>query len=306
MSVGPRLRSVCSKRSARSPASREHRSTTASTPAKTTSTCPSSCADRTPRVIELALGCARVVFTDRHGGVSEGPFATMNLAGHVDDDPAAVAENFGRLATALGLVPPARWVRPFHVHGTEVLTVDAAPSAPVDADGSATTVTDLPLVALGADCAPIGLANDTAVAAVHAGWRRRVGWCGRSGCRRAAHARHRAGARRDRPVHLRPPLRVRSRRARAPRRALRGLRRRHDQRGQPRLRSPAALSTSRCATREWTRSPTCTRAPSSQPTTSRTGGITAPVARVSSWSSRHEPDDGTPAIAPRSARSASG
>jgi purine-nucleoside/S-methyl-5'-thioadenosine phosphorylase / adenosine deaminase len=122
-------------------------------------------------VIELALGCARVVFTDRHGGVSSAPFASMNLAGHVDDDPAAVEENFARLAAQLGLVEPSAWARPFHVHGTRVLEVDAAPPARAEADGSATIAAGLPVVALGADCAPIALANDTAVAAIHAGWR---------------------------------------------------------------------------------------------------------------------------------------
>jgi copper oxidase (laccase) domain-containing protein len=66
-------------------------------------------------------------------------------------------------------------VRPFHVHGIDVLEVEAAPPAPLDGDGSATTVPGLPLVTIGADCAPIGIANDTAVAAVHAGWRGALG-----------------------------------------------------------------------------------------------------------------------------------
>jgi YfiH family protein len=66
-------------------------------------------------------------------------------------------------------------VRPFHVHGTDVLEVDAAPTAVVDADGSATAAADLPLLAIGADCAPVAIANDTAVAAVHAGWRGALG-----------------------------------------------------------------------------------------------------------------------------------
>jgi polyphenol oxidase len=122
-------------------------------------------------VIELELGCARVVFTDRHGGVSSGPFESLNLAGHVDDDPAAVDENFRVLAGRLGLIQPAGWVRPFHVHGTEVLEVATAPAGRPEADGSATSAPGLPLVAIGADCAPIALANDTAVAAIHAGWR---------------------------------------------------------------------------------------------------------------------------------------
>jgi polyphenol oxidase len=125
-------------------------------------------------VIELTLGCARVVFTDRHGGSSVAPFDSMNLAGHVGDDPEAVADNARLLAAQLGLVDPTVWVRPFHVHGTEVLEITTAPTAttaPVDGDGAATALRDVPLVTLGADCAPIALANDTAVAAVHAGWR---------------------------------------------------------------------------------------------------------------------------------------
>jgi YfiH family protein len=120
-------------------------------------------------VIELDLGCARVVFTDRHGGTSAAPYDSMNLAGHVDDDPAAVARNAEILASALGLVDPTGWVRPFHVHGTEVREVTSAFVG--EGDGSVTTVPGLPLVAMGADCAPIALANDTAAAAIHAGWR---------------------------------------------------------------------------------------------------------------------------------------
>lgn len=124
----------------------------------------------------MTLGCARVVFTDRHGGTSVAPFESLNLAGHVGDDPVAVQRNHERLARALALADPSTWVRPFHVHGTRVLRVGAlpvaaAPGEAVEADGSATTVAGVPLVAMGADCAPIALANDTAVAAVHAGWR---------------------------------------------------------------------------------------------------------------------------------------
>jgi YfiH family protein len=122
-------------------------------------------------VIELTLGRARVVFTDRHGGTSAAPFDSLNLAGHVGDDPAAVAENYRVLGTRLGLADADAWVRPLHVHGTEVLEVDRPPEANVEADGAATTTAGLALVAMGADCAPIALANDTAVAAIHAGWR---------------------------------------------------------------------------------------------------------------------------------------
>jgi hypothetical protein len=126
-------------------------------------------------VIELLLGCARVAFTDRHGGASAAPYESMNLAWHVEDDARAVDRSYEMLAARLGLPAPASWVRPVHVHGADVLRVDSAPPGPVDADGSATAVPGLPLVAMGADCAPIALANDTAVAAIHAGWRGALG-----------------------------------------------------------------------------------------------------------------------------------
>jgi YfiH family protein len=56
------------------------------------------------------------------------------------------------------------------VHGREVVTVDAAPDHPPDADAAVTTAVDLPLVVLTADCAPVALASPGGVAVVHAGW----------------------------------------------------------------------------------------------------------------------------------------
>ena len=82
----------------------------------------------------------------------------------------------------LGSRRPATWVRPLHVHGTTCRRRRRVRPRP-EATGSATTAVGLPLVALGADCAPIALANDTAVAAIHAagaGAGRR-GRCGRRG-----------------------------------------------------------------------------------------------------------------------------
>lgn len=67
--------------------------------------------------------------------------------------------------------PHATWVQPNHVHGTRVLAAFDGTRHGSDADGSATTRSDLALLAIGADCAPIAIANDTAGAAIHAGWR---------------------------------------------------------------------------------------------------------------------------------------
>lgn len=121
-------------------------------------------------MIRRDLGGATAVFTDRHGGRSAAPFDSLNLARHVGDDPLDVVANHRAAACLLG-GPEAPWILPRHVHGTEVHvamdeTVDGA-----DGDGVATNLRGLLLVAIGADCAPIAIANDTAGAAVHAGWR---------------------------------------------------------------------------------------------------------------------------------------
>ncbi len=65
---------------------------------------------------DLGLAETGVVmgFSERLGGVSEPPFASLNLAAHVGDDPARVDENRTRLLVAAGLgdVPgPARRAR---------------------------------------------------------------------------------------------------------------------------------------------------------------------------------------------------
>ena len=116
-------------------------------------------------------GSARVIFTDRHGGVSRAPYRSANLALHVGDDPAVVAENRRRVSERLALAPPARWMEVNQVHGREVVVVDD-PDTRVDADADAivTACRDLPLVIFTADCAPIALVGDGAVGAVHAGW----------------------------------------------------------------------------------------------------------------------------------------
>ncbi len=96
----------------------------------------------------------------------------MNLATHVGDAPGAVAENRSRAAARVG-IGAAGAVWPLHVHGTDVPAVDAVPgeAEALVADGAATATPGIALAAMGADCAPIALANATACAAVHAGWR---------------------------------------------------------------------------------------------------------------------------------------
>jgi hypothetical protein len=123
--------------------------------------------------IELHVGDTRVVFTDRHGGVSEPPYDTANLGLLTDDDPDRVAENRRRVAAELGgsLADPQAWFRIRQVHGATVAVADDHAGGAPDADAALTTATGRPLMVLTADCAPVALVGAGAVAAVHAGWR---------------------------------------------------------------------------------------------------------------------------------------
>jgi YfiH family protein len=106
--------------------------------------------------------------TTRAGGVSRGPYAAMNLALHVGDDAAAVAENRRRLRLRLPAEP--RWLE--QVHGK--LAVDAASAQPgCRADASVAGAREVVCAVLTADCLPVLLCDEagSAVAAAHAGWR---------------------------------------------------------------------------------------------------------------------------------------
>lgn len=111
----------------------------------------------------------RRVTTTRTGGVSEPPFATFNLGDHVGDDPADVAANRARLATAVGLGDDIVWMN--QVHGTNIVVVDHAGDTVADTDGLVTTTPRLGLAVVTADCVPVlmGDARAGVVAAVHAG-----------------------------------------------------------------------------------------------------------------------------------------
>ncbi|MEH3140125.1 MAG: peptidoglycan editing factor PgeF [Mycobacterium kyogaense] len=118
----------------------------------------------------------RRVTTTRAGGVSKAPFATFNLGDHVGDDPAAVAANRRRLATATGLgTDGVVWMN--QTHSTRVAVVDHGGETVDDADGLVTTTPSLGLAVVTADCVPVLLADARhgVIGAVHAG---RVGAAG--------------------------------------------------------------------------------------------------------------------------------
>ncbi|MDO9022079.1 MAG: peptidoglycan editing factor PgeF [Deltaproteobacteria bacterium] len=114
-------------------------------------------------------------FSTRLGGVSAGPYAAMNLARNVGDDPAAVAENHRRFAAAVGY-EPARLFESSQVHGARVLRTEGAAADATRAEEADALVTSTPGDAVAvrvADCVPVLLAapGRGVVAAVHAGWR---------------------------------------------------------------------------------------------------------------------------------------
>lgn len=128
-----------------------------------------------------ALGVADAVVTTRHGGVSVGPYDSLNLGLHVGDDPASVIENRRRAAAAIGLglddlvfcnQTHSRTVAAVSIadRGSGALGTDTALP---DTDATLTTEPGVGLVAMVADCVPIVLVDPVArvLSTVHAGWR---------------------------------------------------------------------------------------------------------------------------------------
>lgn len=113
---------------------------------------------------------AEWVFTDRHGGASHGPYASLNLGASVGDDPAAVR---GNRATAAGYLEGDALALMHQVHGRRVVRLQGCPDEPPSADAALTGTPNLILGTQVADCVPILLADLVGgqVAAVHAGWR---------------------------------------------------------------------------------------------------------------------------------------
>ncbi len=125
---------------------------------------------RTPDTEQVSVRIRRVT-TTRAGGVSGRPFDSFNLGDHVGDEPAAVAANRNRLATAIGLGPD-RVVWMNQVHGQRVEVVDGPRGGAVDqTDALVTTTPRLALAVVTADCVPVLLADARAgvAGAAHAG-----------------------------------------------------------------------------------------------------------------------------------------
>lgn len=121
--------------------------------------------------VAVTLPGAQVLFTTRRGGVSGGPFATLNLGLWTDDDPGAVSENRDRVARLAG-IGRDRFQQGRQVHGATVVARDTAPEGePPESDGQVTRLQGVAPVALTADCLAIALARPGMVGMLHAGWR---------------------------------------------------------------------------------------------------------------------------------------
>lgn len=120
--------------------------------------------------------------TTRHGGVSKGNYASLNINGYCGDAKEDVAENRRLLCMSLNLSDESRLVIPHQTHGTTVLTVDKTflsldeEQRQQRLEGIDAVITNVPQICIGvstADCIPIIIYDVVhhAAAAIHAGWR---------------------------------------------------------------------------------------------------------------------------------------
>ena len=143
-----------------------------------------------------------IAFSERTGGRSPAPFASLDLAAHVGDQPFCVDDNRALLMAALGIEPlRERLTVPEQVHGVVVRECTGAMAGmgafaragtppPVPAtDALLTADPDTPLLLCFADCVPVILVATgprRAVAVVHAGWRGALGRIVEEAARRLA------------------------------------------------------------------------------------------------------------------------
>jgi len=133
--------------------------------------------------IAVDLPGAQALFTTRRGGVSGGPYESLNLGQTATDaapgdDPRLVAAN--RSAVIEQVADGShRFAHGRQVHGHHVARVTSTPTGDWEAvrpgahaaDGQATALHDVAAVVLVADCLPVAIAGEGAVAMIHAGWR---------------------------------------------------------------------------------------------------------------------------------------
>ena len=123
-------------------------------------------------ILDVVFESERVIagFTTRFGGVSDGEYEGLNLAGHVGDQPANVAKNREILAEQIGVAPDnLKFMNQIHSNRVEILRNLDDELQPCD--GVITALRGVVLCVLVADCSPVLIAGERrgVVAAVHAG-----------------------------------------------------------------------------------------------------------------------------------------
>jgi len=131
------------------------------------------------RWLETALPGARAVFSTRLGGVSEGPWSSLNLGILTGDERDRVVANRVRLCAATG-IDPGGVVIGRQVHASAIASHEQAqepslwpdPAAdPPELDGHVIDRSGLAALVFVADCLPIALAGPDGLAMLHCGWR---------------------------------------------------------------------------------------------------------------------------------------
>jgi len=125
-------------------------------------------------------GMVSHAFSTRMGGVSTGPYATMNFSFTRGDDPEAVKENYRRMAEALQ-VDQNKMVLTWQTHTTNVRVVSEEDFGKGivrdrdyrDVDGLVTNIPGVTLVTFFADCVPLYFLDrkNRAIGLSHSGWR---------------------------------------------------------------------------------------------------------------------------------------
>lgn len=103
-------------------------------------------------------------FTDRQGGNSSGEYASLNLGDHVGDIPEVVASNRALISAKFG---PTQYMN--QVHGNRVAIIEEVTDEFPTADALVTGIPGISLAVMVADCIPLLLKSNDAVAAVHVG-----------------------------------------------------------------------------------------------------------------------------------------
>jgi len=109
------------------------------------------------------------VFT-RHGGVSRGPYESLNVSFHVEDHSSAVQQNHQRIVETMGL---PQWQTLHQTHSCTVHVIDTVSTTPLTGDALITHQPNILLIVKTADCQPVLLfdSKKCIVAAIHSGWR---------------------------------------------------------------------------------------------------------------------------------------